>query len=76
MQNFTTGVGNQQLSSKNLGILEEQLNQEYLMALKLTQYSKQCQDSELKNLCSRLARKHKDHYNTLLNYMLSHDSEQ
>jgi ferritin len=72
MQDFTTIADREQLSSKNLGILEDQLNQEFLMAQKLTQYSKQCQDSELKNLCSRLAKKHKDHYNTLLSYMLSH----
>ena len=49
------------LSSKNLSILEEQLSQEALMISKLRQYSRQCTDSELKNLCSSLAEKHKSH---------------
>lgn len=60
------------LSSKDLSILEEQMSQEALMMLKLRQYSKKSQDSELKNLCSRLAEKHKNHYNALFNYVVSH----
>ena len=60
------------LSSKNLSILEEQLSQESLMISKLRQYSRQCSDSELKNLCSSLAEKHKSHYEALLNYVVSH----
>lgn len=60
------------LSSKNLSILEEQLSRESLIVSKLKQYSRQCRDSELKNLCSSLAEKHKRHYETLLNYVVSH----
>ncbi|MDD3297362.1 MAG: hypothetical protein PHP19_00545 [Firmicutes bacterium] len=59
------------LSSKNLSILEEQLSHEALIISKLRQYSRQCRDSELKNLCSNLAEKHKSHYDTLLNYVIS-----
>jgi len=73
MQRFTNSSDIEQLSSRNLSILDDQLAQESIMTLKLRKYSKQCQDSELKNLCNRLAEKHKDHYNTLLNYMNSHD---
>ena len=62
-----------QLSSKNLSILEEQLAQEATMVKKMRQYSRQCQDSELKNLCNRLAEKHKHHYNALFNYLKSHN---
>lgn len=62
-----------QLSSKNLSILEEQLVHESIMVKKLRQYSWQCQDSELKNLCNRLAEKHRHHYNKLFNYLNSHN---
>lgn len=73
MQRFTNSSNIEQLSSRNLSILDDQLAQESIMALKLRKYSKQCQNSELKNLCNRLSEKHKDHYNTLLSYMNSHD---
>jgi uncharacterized membrane protein len=74
MEDFSPSEAIEPLSSKNLTILEEQLSQETLIILKLKQYSKQCQDSELKNLCSQLAEKHKNNYNTLLNYVVSHIS--
>jgi hypothetical protein len=76
MQSFTTPASVDQLSSRNLSILEDQLAQESIMVLKLRQYSRQCQDSELKNLCNRLAEKHRNHYNSLLNYINSHDTKQ
>ncbi len=63
------------MSLKNLSILEEQLSRESLMISKLRQYSRQCRDPELKNLCSSLAEKHKNHYETLINYVLSHSSD-
>jgi hypothetical protein len=63
------------ISLKNLSILEEQLSRESLMISKLRQYSRQCMDPELKNLCSNLAEKHKNHYETLINYVLSHSSD-
>ena len=59
------------LSSKNLSILEDQLSHESLIISKLKQYSIQCRDSEIKNLCSNLADKHKKHYNALLDYVIS-----
>ncbi len=59
------------LSANNLSILENQLTQEALMIRKIQHYSRQCQDSELKNLCSRLAERHKNHYNSLLSYLTS-----
>ncbi len=74
MESFSPPEAFEPLSSINLSILEEQLSNESLMILKMRQYSRQCQDSELKNLCSRLAEKHKNHYSTLYNYVVSHSS--
>lgn len=74
MENLYPEEAFEPLSSKNLSILEEQLHQESLMISKLRQYSRQCRDSELKNLCSSLAEKHKSHYETLLNYVISHSN--
>jgi hypothetical protein len=63
------------MSLKNLSILEEQLSRESLMISKLRQYSRQCRDPELKNLCSNLAQKHKNHYEALLSYIVSHSKD-
>lgn len=64
--------GNKQLAAKNLSILEDQLNQEALLVKKYQNYSQQCQDPQLQNLCNQIANKHKNHYETLLNYLNSH----
>lgn len=75
MEDFSPLKAFEPLSTRDLSILEEQLSQETLIMLKLIQYSKQCQDSGLKNLCSKLAKKHKNHYDSLLNYLVSHTSD-
>lgn len=74
MEDFYPSEAFETLSSKDLSILEEQLFQESLMISKLKQYSKQCRDSELKNLCSNLAEIHKNHYDALLSYVVPRSS--
>jgi hypothetical protein len=64
--------GNKQLASKNLSILEDQLNQEALLVKKFQNYASQCQDTQLQNMCNQMASKHKNHYETLLSYLNSH----
>ena len=61
------------LSSKNLTILEDQLNYEALNCKKLNVYSDSVNDSELKNVCQKAARMHKQHFDSLFNYLNSHN---
>lgn len=64
--------GEKKLESNNLKVLEDQLNYESLMNKKFNNYADYCTDTELKNLCQLSAKKHKQHYNNLLNYLNSH----
>lgn len=76
MMNMNTAATNQQdamLKSKNLAILEDQLNYEALFNRKLNIYANYCTDQNLKNLCQQAAQMHKQHYDILLNYLNSHN---
>ena len=60
------------LDASNLKVLEDQLNYEFLMNKKMSQYAEYCNDSQLKNICQQGAKKHKQNYTDLLNYLNSH----
>lgn len=72
----TTGTQAAMLTSKNLGILEDQLNYEALCQKKIALYANYCQDQNLKNVCQRTAQMHKQHFDSLLNYLNSHNKPQ
>ncbi len=57
------------LDQPNLKVLENQLSYESILIKKYTQYSKLCEDTQLKNLCHRAAEIHKENYKILLNYL-------
>lgn len=57
------------LTTKELGALEEQLLQEKLMVKKYQELANNCKDQELKEKCSEIAMKHQAHYNALLTYL-------
>lgn len=61
-----------QLESKNLTIIEDQLNHEALAYKKCVYYSQNLTDSNLKNLSSQIAQHHKQHFDSLFNYLNSH----
>ena len=57
------------ITSKELSAIEEQLNYEQLLIKKYKNYAEMCQDAGLKTTCEQLAAQHKNHYNTILNYI-------
>jgi len=61
-----------QIESKNLTILEDQLNKEMHAYQKCTQYESSFTDSTLKNTVKTLAQHHQSNFNSLLNYLNSH----
>ncbi len=65
--------GQSMLTSKNLSILEDMLNLESLFHKKLDVYSQSCNDPQLKDLCSKAAQLHKQHFDMLFNYLNSHN---
>lgn len=66
-------TGDAMLTSKNLTILEDQLNTEALNYKKLEMYSQTCTDQQLKDVCNKAAQLHKQHFDVLLNYLNSHN---
>lgn len=61
------------LTSKNLTILEDQMNKEALNYKKLSLYASYCNDQQLKDVCQKSAQMHKKHFDTLYNYLNSHN---
>ncbi len=59
----------QNLTSKELSALEDQLNYENLLITKYRTFAEQCTDPTLKSKCSSIADKHQDHFNTLMYYL-------
>lgn len=58
--------GSQNLSSKDLSMLEDLLNYEYLAAKVCAQHAGQLTDSALSSLATNLASKHHDKFNDLM----------
>lgn len=61
------------LTSKNLTIIEDQMNKEALNCKKMNLYANYCNDNELKNICQKASQMHKKHFDSLFNYLNSHN---
>lgn len=57
------------LSTKDLSILEDQLNHEALANQKAAAYAESIKDPQLKALANTLAAHHKQRYETMYNYL-------
>lgn len=61
-----------QIDSKNLSIIEDQLQHEALAYKKCSVYSGYFQDQALKSIANTAAQHHKQHFDALQNYLNSH----
>lgn len=61
-----------QLESKSLSYMEDTLNQEALMHKKLMQYSQQLTEPTSQDLVRQLANSHQQNFDSLYNYLSSH----
>lgn len=59
----------QNITSKELTAIEDQLNYEQLLIKKYRNYADICQDAQLKTACEQIAAQHKSHFDTLMNYL-------
>ena len=57
------------LTTKELGALDEQLGQEQVYIKKYRTMASQCQDAALKSRLESIAARHQKHYNTLINFL-------
>ncbi len=64
--------GSKQIESKNLTIIEDQMNHEALAYKKSEVYANYFTDMGMKNLAGQLAQHHKQNFDNLLNYLESH----
>ncbi len=61
-----------QIESKNLTILEDQMNYEALALKKCELYAQYFTDPTLKNSVNTIAQSHKQHFENLYQYLNSH----
>jgi len=61
------------LSSKNLTIIDDQLSKEALNFKKMNMYANTLEDQQLKAVCQKAAQMHKKHFDSLYNYLNSHN---
>ena len=57
------------LTSKELTAIEDQLGMEQLLVKKFNSVASTTGDSELRTKCEKIAKKHEEHYNTLLSHL-------
>jgi len=63
---------NPELTSKNLTILNDQLGAEALLVHKFAQAAQSVQDQAISSQLTSISQLHRKHYDTLLNYLNSH----
>lgn len=61
-----------ELTSKNLAILNDQLGAEALLVHKFSQAAQMVQDQAISSQLSNMSGQHRKHYDSLLNYLNSH----
>ena len=61
-----------QLTSKNLTILGDQLSAEALLVHKYAQAAQMVSDPAVRSQLNSMSEQHRNHYNSLLNYLNSH----
>lgn len=62
----------QQLDTKNLGILQDQMHHEALAYKKCSVYTQYFTDPALRDIAGQAAQHHKQHFEALQNYLNSH----
>ena len=66
----------QSMTHKELHYLEDCLKAEQLSVQKCNFFSSQSQDPEVSSICSNMANRHQQHYNTLLQHLQNSSSVQ
>ena len=61
-----------QIEAKNLSYLEDTMNIEALACKKCEQYQTMLTDPTQKNMAQQLAQHHRQHFDSLFNYLQSH----
>jgi len=61
-----------ELTARNLAILNDQLGSEALLVHKFAQAAQSVQDQKISSELSSISKLHRKHYDTLLNYLNSH----
>jgi hypothetical protein len=61
-----------QLDSNNLKVIQDQIAYEALLAKKCNDYAAMCTDQNLKNMCTQASQSHKQNFDSLKNYLDSH----
>lgn len=61
-----------ELTARNLAILNDQLGAEALLVHKFNQAAQSVQDQAVSSQLSSISQQHRKHYDTLLNYLNSH----
>ena len=57
------------LTEKELSALEDQLNMEQMLIKKYKGYAGIAQDPQIRDVCDRLAKQHKQHFDTLMGHL-------
>ena len=65
-------MNNSGIQSKNLTILEDQMNHEFLACKKAEHYASTFEDATLRSLSGQIAACHRQRYERLFNYLSSH----
>ncbi|GAB6153533.1 hypothetical protein JCM17380_22830 [Desulfosporosinus burensis] len=61
-----------ELTAKNLAILNDQIGAEALLVHKFAQAAQSVQDQAISSQLANMSGQHRKHYDTLLNYLNSH----
>ena len=57
------------LTEKELSALEDQLNYEQVLIKKYNGYAAIAQDQQIRDVCTQLAARHKQHFDTLMGHL-------
>lgn len=57
------------LTAKELSALEDQLNCEQMLIKKFKLYAQNATDPQIKDKCEKMAKRHKQHFDTLMGHL-------
>ena len=72
MQPFNSNAQTPEIDTKNLGIIQDQMQHEALAYKKCSVYTQYFTDPVLSSLAAQSAQHHKQHFDALQNYLNSH----
>jgi hypothetical protein len=72
MPNTQNNTQKPQLDNNNLKVIQDQIAYEALLTKKFNEYSTMCTDQNLKNTCTQASQTHKQNFDSLKNYLDSH----